>query len=92
VLIWTMLPIYHLFLFAISPKDQAMAGKLWPDSRRCTTSRSCSGSSTLPRHFWLQMWNSLLIAVAVGADHADRRHRRALRDQPAQGAGRPHGR
>ena len=31
VLIWTMLPIYHLFLFAISPKDQAMGGQLWPD-------------------------------------------------------------
>ena len=27
-----MLPIYHLFLFAISPKDSAFAGKLWPDN------------------------------------------------------------
>ena len=31
VLLWTMLPIYHLFLFAISPKESAFAGKLWPD-------------------------------------------------------------
>ena len=31
VLIWTMLPIYHLFLFSISPKESAFAGKLWPD-------------------------------------------------------------
>ncbi len=29
VLIWTMLPLYHLFLFAISPKESAFAGKLW---------------------------------------------------------------
>ena len=31
VLIWTMVPIYHMFLFAISPKQDAFAGKLWPD-------------------------------------------------------------
>ena len=31
VLIWTLLPIYHLTLFAISPKDSAFSGKLWPD-------------------------------------------------------------
>ena len=31
VAIWTLLPIYHLFLFAISSKDEAFSGKLWPD-------------------------------------------------------------
>ena len=31
VLLWTLLPIYHLFLFAISPKESALGGKLWPD-------------------------------------------------------------
>ena len=31
VFIWTMLPLYHLFLFAISPKEDAFTGKLWPD-------------------------------------------------------------
>jgi len=31
VAIWTLLPIYHLFLFAISPKESAFSGKLWPD-------------------------------------------------------------
>jgi len=30
VLFWTMLPIYHLFLFAISEKDSAFSGNLWP--------------------------------------------------------------
>ena len=29
--IWTMLPIYHLALFAFSSKDEAMGGRLWPD-------------------------------------------------------------
>jgi multiple sugar transport system permease protein len=30
LLLWTMLPIYHLFLFAISPKESAFAGNFWP--------------------------------------------------------------
>jgi len=25
-----MIPIYHMFLFAISPKEDAFSGKLWP--------------------------------------------------------------
>ena len=31
VFIWTMLPIYHLALFAFSSKDEAMGGRLLPD-------------------------------------------------------------
>ena len=31
VLLWTMIPVYHLFLFAISSKDSATSGRLWPD-------------------------------------------------------------
>jgi multiple sugar transport system permease protein len=28
LLIWTLIPVYHLFLFAISSKDQATSGRL----------------------------------------------------------------
>src|SRR5437870_9105746 len=67
VLLWTMLPIYHLFLFAISPKDQAMGGKLWPDTPTLHNFEVVFGQQHYYlRHFWLQLWNSLLIAVAVG--------------------------
>src|SRR5258706_233764 len=31
VLLWTLLPIYHIFLFSISTKDSAFSGALWPD-------------------------------------------------------------
>ncbi len=68
VLIWTMLPIYHLFLFAISPKDTAMGGHLWPDHPTLQNFRIVFNQQHhYLEHFWLQMWNSLLIAVAVGA-------------------------
>ena len=68
VLLWTMLPIYHLFLFAISPKESALGGKLWPDHPTLHNfSVVFKQQHHYLGHFWLQMWNSVLIAVAVGA-------------------------
>jgi len=68
VLIWTMLPIYHIFLFAISPKESALGGQLWPDHPTLQNFRIVfSAQHHYLEHFWLQMWNSLIIAVATGA-------------------------
>ncbi len=67
VFVWTMLPIYHLALFAISPKEDAMSGKLWPDHPTLHNfSVVFHEQHYYLNHFWLQMWNSLLIAVAAG--------------------------
>jgi multiple sugar transport system permease protein len=67
VLIWTMLPIYHLFLFAISPKESALGGQLWPDQPTLQNFRIVFREQHhYLEHFWLQMWNSLIIAVAAG--------------------------
>jgi multiple sugar transport system permease protein len=68
VAIWTLLPIYHLVLFAISPKEQAVSGKLWPEHPTLHNfSMVFHQQHHYLSHFWLQMWNSVLIAVAVGA-------------------------
>ncbi len=67
VLLWTMLPIYHLFLFSISPKESAFAGKLWPDHPTLHNFEVVFGQKHYYlSHFWLQLWNSLLIAVTIG--------------------------
>ena len=67
VLIWTLLPIYNLFLFSISPKESAFAGKLWPDHPTLHNFEVVFRQQHYYlSHFWLQLWNSLLIAVAVG--------------------------
>ncbi len=67
LLIWTMIPIYHMFLFAISPRDSATSGKLWPDSPTLKNFEVVfTQNHHYLNHFWLQMWNSLFIAVAVG--------------------------
>jgi multiple sugar transport system permease protein len=68
VLIWTLIPIYHMFLFAISPKQDAFAGKLWPDHPTLQNFRVVFNQQHyFLRDFWVQFGNSVVIAVAVGA-------------------------
>jgi multiple sugar transport system permease protein len=67
VAIWTLLPIYHLFLFAISTKDEAFAGKLWPDHPTLKNfSTVFHQEHYFLNHFWQQLGNSLVIAIAAG--------------------------
>jgi len=68
VFLWTILPVYHMFLFSISPKESAFAGKLWPDHPTLHNFEVIFREQHYYlSHFWLQLWNSLIIAVAVGA-------------------------
>lgn len=68
ILIWTLLPIYHILLFSISRKDSAFAGNLWPDQ---PTLRNFGAVVRQEHfflyHFWQQILNSLWIAFATGA-------------------------
>ncbi len=67
VLLWTLIPIYHMVLFAISPRDQATSGRLWPKNPTLDNFAFVFGQKHFYlEHFWTQMGNSLLIAVAVG--------------------------
>jgi multiple sugar transport system permease protein len=67
VLLWTLLPIYHMVLFAISPKESALGGNLWPDHPTLNNFRIVfEQKHYYLSHFWVQMWNSLVIAIATG--------------------------
>ncbi|TDR94147.1 carbohydrate ABC transporter permease [Enterovirga rhinocerotis] len=67
VAIWTLLPIYHLFLFAISPKQDAFSGQLFPTNPTLNNFRIVFGEKHyFLSHFWQQLWNSTLIAAATG--------------------------
>ncbi len=67
VFIWTMFPIYYLFLFSISPKETVFTGKLWPDEPTLRNFEIVFGQKHYYlSHFWLQLGNSLFIALAVG--------------------------
>jgi len=67
VLLWTLIPVYHMVLFAISPKDAATTGRLWPDHPTLSNfSTVFQQKHFYLNHFWQQLGNSLLIAVSVG--------------------------
>ncbi|HET7864996.1 MAG TPA: carbohydrate ABC transporter permease [Burkholderiaceae bacterium] len=68
VFLWTVIPVYHLFLFAISSKDSATSGRLWPKEPTLQNfSTVFQQQHFYLNHFWLQLGNSVLIAVAVAA-------------------------
>ena len=68
LLLWTLIPVYHLVLFAISPKDTATSGRLWPEHPTLQNFATVFGEKHFYlNHFWLQLGNSTLIAVAVAA-------------------------
>lgn len=67
VLLWTLIPIYHLVLFAISPKQDAFSGALFPANPTLRNFEIVFGERHyFLSHFWSQLWNSVLIAVATG--------------------------
>src|ERR1041384_145332 len=64
ILLWTLIPIYHMFLFAISPKDAAFSGQLWPAHPTIRNFEIVFGQKHhFLYNFWLQMWNSIVISV-----------------------------
>jgi multiple sugar transport system permease protein len=66
VLLWTLLPIYQLILFSISPKDSAFSGALFPDKPTLRNFELVLGQKHyFLTHFWVQLWNSVLIAVTI---------------------------
>ncbi len=59
VFLWTMMPIYHMVLFAISSKDSAMNGRLWPDDPTLQNFRMVFHQQHhYLEYFWSQLWSS----------------------------------
>ena len=68
VALWTLIPVYHLVLFAISPRDTATSGRLWPENPTLQNFDTVFNQKHFYlNHFWVQLGNSLAIALAVGA-------------------------
>jgi multiple sugar transport system permease protein len=67
VLIWTLLPIYHLCLFAFSDKSSAFSGNWFPTNPTLRNFQIVfSEQHHFLGHFWLQLWNSVFIAAMTG--------------------------
>jgi len=67
VFLWTVLPVYHMVLFATSTKDGAFAGKLFPDPPTTRNFEIVLTQQHFYLHdFWSQLGSSVMIATAVG--------------------------
>jgi multiple sugar transport system permease protein len=68
VLLWTLVPVYHMVLFAISERDSATSGRLWPKNPTLQNFDIVfQRKHFYLDHFWQQLGNSFLIAITVGA-------------------------
>ena len=66
--LWTVIPVYHMFLFAISERDKATSGRLWPENPTLQNfSIVFKKQHFYLDHFWTQLGNSLFIAITVAA-------------------------
>jgi multiple sugar transport system permease protein len=66
--LWTMIPVYHLVLFSISPRDSATSGRLWPKEPTLQNFNFVFYQKHFYLdYFWIQLGNSVLIATAVAA-------------------------
>ena len=68
VFLWTIIPIYHMVLFSISPRNAATSGRLWPKEPTLSNFAFVFQQKHFYLdHFWAQLGNSLVIALSVGA-------------------------
>ena len=67
IFLWTLVPVYHMFLFAISERDSATSGRLWPKNPTLQNFDIVFNQKHFYLgHFWQQLGNSVVIALAVG--------------------------
>lgn len=66
ILIWTLLPLYNMFLVAVQEKEDVFASNVWPPKPTLDSFVAVFDQGYwYLEHFWRQMGNSLFIGVAV---------------------------
>jgi multiple sugar transport system permease protein len=68
ILLWTLLPIYHMFMLAVTPVKEAVGTALWPAHPTLENFRIViQQDHFFLRNFWTQLGNSILTALVVCA-------------------------
>jgi multiple sugar transport system permease protein len=66
ILIWTLLPLYHMVMLALTRVSDAFAGRLWPDHPTLENFRIVfTEDHFFLQNFWRQLGNSIFVAVAT---------------------------
>jgi multiple sugar transport system permease protein len=59
VLVWTLLPIYHMVMLSFTPVTDAFAGRYWPDNPTIDNYRTVlTQDHFFLQNFWQQLANS----------------------------------
>jgi multiple sugar transport system permease protein len=62
--VWTLLPVYHMLVVSLSPGDEFFDGRLWTQNPTLENFWIVLTQSDFTvQYFWLQLWNSLFVAV-----------------------------
>jgi multiple sugar transport system permease protein len=65
VLIWTLIPVYNMFLIALSDDGDEFTGAIWPEDWNWDSFRVVVMQDYwYLEHFWVQFGNSVIIGVA----------------------------
>ena len=66
ILIWTLLPIYHMVMLSLTPLSDSFAGRFWPDRPTLENFRIVFAEDHFfLQDFWRQLWNSVFVALAT---------------------------
>ena len=66
VFVWSFLPIYHMIMMSLTPIDAPFGGRIWPDDPTLENYRiALTQDDFFLRHFWIQLANSVFIAIAT---------------------------
>lgn len=66
VFLWTIIPIYHLLVIALTPQQEAVASGLFPKNPTLANFELVLGAKhNMVQHFWSQLGTSVFIAVMV---------------------------
>ena len=68
VLVWTLLPIYHMVMLALTPVSEAFAGRYWPQHATLENFRIVlQEDHFFLQNFWRQLANSVVVALGTMA-------------------------
>jgi multiple sugar transport system permease protein len=66
ILIWTLLPIYHMVMLSLTPLSDSFAGRFWPANPTLENFRIVFAEDHFfLQDFWRQLWNSIFVAIAT---------------------------
>jgi multiple sugar transport system permease protein len=66
ILVWTLLPIYHMVMLSFTPLSDGFAGRYWPDRPTLDNYRVVvTEDHFFLQSFWRQLGNSVFVAVVT---------------------------